>query len=39
LIGWVRRLNFSLSHGAVELAAEQMIVDIDTVEAERQAKR
>jgi hypothetical protein len=31
--------EFSLSHGAVQLAAEQALSDIGTVETERQAKR
>jgi hypothetical protein len=31
--------DFSLSHGAVELAATQALADIGTFEAERQAKR
>jgi hypothetical protein len=31
--------DFSLSHGAVPLAAEQALVDIGTFEVERQAKR
>jgi len=31
--------DFSLSHGAVQLAAEQALSDIGTLEAERQAKR
>jgi hypothetical protein len=31
--------DFSLSHGAVELAADQALADIGTFEAERQAKR
>ena len=31
--------DFSLSHGAVPLAAEQVLSDIGTFEAERQAKR
>jgi hypothetical protein len=31
--------DFSLSHGAVPLAAEQLLADIGTFEAERGAKR
>jgi hypothetical protein len=31
--------DFSLSHGAIQLAAEQALADIGTFEAERQAKR
>jgi hypothetical protein len=31
--------DFSLSHGAVELAAEQALADIGTFEAEKAAKR
>jgi hypothetical protein len=30
--------DFSLSHGAVELAAEQALADIGTFEAEKAAK-
>ena len=38
-IGWGKSADFSLSHGAVQLAAEQTLVDIGTFEAERGAKR
>jgi hypothetical protein len=31
--------DFSLSHGAVQLAAEQALADIGTLEAEKAAKR
>jgi hypothetical protein len=31
--------DFSLAHGAMQLAAEQALVDIGTFEAERGAKR
>jgi hypothetical protein len=31
--------DFSLSHGAVELAAEQALADIGTFEGEKAAKR
>jgi hypothetical protein len=31
--------DFSLSHGAVELAAEQALADIGTFEAEKATKR
>jgi hypothetical protein len=31
--------DFSLSHGAVQLAAEQALSDIGTFEAEKAAKR
>jgi len=31
--------DFSLAHGAMQLAAEQVLSDIGTFEAERQAKR
>jgi hypothetical protein len=37
--GFGDQADFSLSHGAAPLAAEQVLADIGTFEAERQAKR
>jgi hypothetical protein len=39
LIGLGESADFSLSHGAVPFAAEQVLADIGTFEAERGAKR
>ena len=38
-IGSGDQADFSLSHGAVQLAAEQALSDLGTLEAEKAAKR
>jgi hypothetical protein len=38
-IGSEIRQTFSLSHGALQLAAEQVLAEIGTFEAEKAAKR